>query len=154
MEKVSVFFKRIMLGLLLLLLALTLTLNLGLMAVLKLLPYSWDLVGRLLGLELRTLRFLYPLGISFYSLSAASYLIDVYRGEQAPEQSFWRFLLFLSFFPVIVQGPISRYGQLAPQLEEPHALSARNLSFGAQLMLWGFIKKLVIADRLALEIKI
>ena len=134
------------------LLVLTLTLNLGLMAVLKLLPYSWDLAGRLLGLELRTLRFLYPLGISFYSLSAASYLIDVYRGEQAPEQSFWRFLLFLSFFPVIVQGPISRYGQLAPQLAEPHALSARNLGFGAQLMLWGFFKKLVIADRAAIAV--
>ena len=134
------------------LLALTLVLNLGLMAVLKLLPYSWDLAGRLLGLELGTLRFLYPLGISFYTLSAAGYVIDVYRGGQAPEQRFWRFLLFLSFFPVIVQGPISRYGQLAPQLEEPHALSARNLSFGAQLMLWGYFKKLVIADRAAIAV--
>ena len=132
------------------LLALTLTLNLGLMAVLKLLPYSWDLAGRLLGLELRALRLLYPLGISFYTLSAAGYVIDVYRGQLEPERRFWRYCLFLTYFPVIIQGPISRCGQLAPQLTEPHDLSYKNLSFGAQLMLWGFFKKLVIADRAAL----
>ena len=134
------------------LLGLTLALNLGLMAALKILPYSLDLALRLLGRERNMLQLLYPLGISFYTLSAVSYVIDVARGELEPERRFWRFLLFLSFFPVIVQGPISRYGQLAPQLAEPHDADARNLSFGAQLMLWGFFKKLVIADRAAIPV--
>lgn len=128
-----------------LLLSFVLFLNLGLMAALKLLPW---LMAR--AVEDGTLRLLYPLGLSFYSLQAASYLIDVYRGKIAPEKRLWRFALFMGFFPIISQGPISRYEQLAPQLYESHILRARNLHFGAQLMLWGYFKKLVVADRAAL----
>lgn len=132
------------------LLALTLLLNLGLMAVLKLAPFALDLGERYFGLQLGSLRLLYPLGISFYSLQAAGYLIDVYRGKYPPEKRFWRFTLYMSFFPIIVQGPISRYDQLAHQLSEGHALQYRNLAYGAQLALWGYFKKLVIADRAGL----
>ena len=131
------------------LLWLTLAVDVGLLAVLKLLPFGWMFAGRFLG-QLPELRFIYPLGIAFYSLQAAGYLIDVYRGKTQPEQSFWRFLLFMCFFPIISQGPISRYEQLAPQLNEPHALQYKNLAYGAQLALWGFFKKLVIADRAAI----
>lgn len=130
-----------------LLLGLTLGLNLGLMAVLKFLPFALDLGERYLGLRLGSLRLIYPLGISFYSLQAAAYLIDVYRGKYSPEKRFWLFALFMSFFPIIIQGPISRYPQLAPQLAEPHELRYRNLSYGAQLALWGYFKKMVVADR-------
>ena len=128
-----------------LLLGLTLALNLGLLATLKLLPV---LRTRLAAGTLLPL--IYPLGIAFYSLQAAGYLIDVYRGRIEAETRFWRYALFMCFFPCILQGPISRYEQLAPQLAEGHPLEYRNLCFGAQLMLWGYFKKLVIADRAAL----
>ena len=130
-----------------LVLALTLVLNLGLMTVLKFLPYTLDLGERYLGLNLGSLRLIYPLGISFYTLQAAGYLIDVYRGKYPPEKRFWLFALFMSFFPIIVQGPISRYEQLSPQLAEGHALRYENLAYGAQLALWGYFKKMVVADR-------
>ena len=127
------------------LLVLTLALNLGVMAALKLLP--WLMAA---AVENGTLRLLYPLGLSFYSLQAAGYVLDVYRGKFAPERKFWRFALFLVFFPIVSQGPISRYDQLAPQLFEGHRLRAKNLHYGAQLMLWGYFKKLVVADRAGL----
>lgn len=133
-----------------LLLALALLMVLGMMAVLKFLPYSLALARELFGLELGSWSWIYPLGISFFSLQAASYVIDVYRGDILPEKSFWRYCLFMSFFPIITQGPISRYQQLAPQLGEGHELNYRQLCFGAQLALWGFFKKLVVADRAGL----
>ena len=128
-----------------LLLILTLALNLGLMAALKLLPW---LMAQ--AVEDGRLRLLYPLGLSFYSLQAAGYVIDVYRGKIEPEQKLWRFALFMSFFPIVSQGPISRYDQLSPQLYEGHAIDAENLAYGAQLALWGYFKKLVVADRAGL----
>ena len=96
-----------------LLLFTVLALNLGLMAALKLLPW---LMAQ--AVEEGRLRLLYPLGLSFYSLQAAGYVIDVYRGRIRAEKSLWRFALFMSFFPIVSQGPISRYEQLAPQLVE------------------------------------
>lgn len=128
-----------------LLLGSALALNLGLLALLKLLPVVQMRFPAAVRLPL-----IYPLGIAFYSLQAAGYLIDVYRGKIEAEPRLWRYGLFMSFFPVILQGPISRWDQLSPQLAEGHALDYRNLSFGAQLMLWGYFKKLVIADRAAL----
>ena len=128
-----------------LLLFLVLALNLGLMAALKLLPW---LMAQ--AVESGRLRLLYPLGLSFYSLQAAGYVIDVYRGKIEPEQKLWRFALFMSFFPIVSQGPISRYEQLSPQLQEGHVIDAENLAYGAQLALWGYFKKLVVADRAGL----
>ena len=128
-----------------LLLLLALALNLGLMAALKLLPW---LMAQ--AVEEGRLRLLYPLGLSFYSLQAAGYVIDVYRGKLEPERKRWRFALFMSFFPIVSQGPISRYDQLSPQLCEGHAIDAKNLAYGAQLALWGYFKKLVVADRAGL----
>ncbi len=90
-----------------------------------------------------------PLGISFYSFQAMGYLIDVGRGRYNAETHFGRLALFLSFFPTIVQGPINRYDDLGSQLQKPHDFDYDNLKFGAQLILWGFFKKMVIADRAA-----
>ncbi|HEX2985687.1 MAG TPA: MBOAT family O-acyltransferase [Caproiciproducens sp.] len=93
------------------------------------------------------LKLLLPLGISFYTFQAMGYLIDVYRGKYPPERNFARFALFLSFFPQIMEGPIGRYNDLAHQLYEPHEFDYDNARFGLQLMLWGYFKKVVIADR-------
>lgn len=90
-----------------------------------------------------------PLGISFYMFQSLGYIIDIYRGGAHAEKNFLKFSLFVSFFPQLVQGPISKFSSLAPQLYEPHSFCKREFLFGAERILWGFFKKLVIADRIA-----
>ena len=96
--------------------------------------------------------FLSLIGISFYMFQTMGYLIDVYRSKTVAEKNVAKFALFVSFFPQLVQGPISRYGDLAPQLFEGHDFDIRNVSFGIQRIIWGFFKKLVIADRVAVAV--
>ena len=117
-----------------------LVLNFGLLAGCKLFLLYPD-SGCFLSLGL-------PLGISFYCFQSMGYLLDIYRGREA-EPSFCRYLLFVSYFPQLVQGPISKHCDLAHQLTKPHPYDRQNLCFGLQRMLWGYFKKLVIADRLA-----
>ena len=89
-----------------------------------------------------------PLGISFYTLEAISYLVDVYYRKVEAEHNLGRMALFFSFFPKIMQGPICRYGELSRGLWEGKQFTYQNITFGAQRLLWGLFKKLVIADRL------
>lgn len=93
-----------------------------------------------------------PLGISFYTLALIGYLMDVYREKIAPETNFFDFYLFETFFPHILQGPIARYDTLARQFKERHAFDYDRFCRGLQLMLWGYIKKMVIADRAAIVV--
>ena len=88
-----------------------------------------------------------PLGISFYTLSAVSYIVDVYRGKYRATDKFGKIALFLVFFPQIVEGPIARFDLIGDSLYEGHKFSYRNMTMGLQLMAWGFFKKMVIADR-------
>jgi len=90
-----------------------------------------------------------PIGISYYTLQATGYMMDVYRKRINCEKSFLKYLLFLSYFPAIVQGPISRYEQLAPQLNNQEPFGSWGM-LGFTMILWGLIKKMVVADRLAL----
>ncbi len=90
-----------------------------------------------------------PLGISFYTFQSVGYVIDCSRGKE-PERNILRFALFVSFFPQMVQGPISRFAQLQPQLCASRRADARSIKLGIQLMMWGYFKKLVIADRAAI----
>ena len=90
-----------------------------------------------------------PMGISFYMFQSMGYVVDVYRGTAKAEKNFFRLALFVSFFPQLVQGPISKFSQVAPQMYAPHEFDGKQVSFGLQRMLWGFFKKLVIADRIA-----
>lgn len=92
---------------------------------------------------------LVPLGISFYTFQTMGYLADVYWEKTDAEHNFGKVLLFTSFFPQITQGPISRYEQLSKELFKEHFFSYRNYSYGCQRMIWGFYKKMVIADLLA-----
>lgn len=89
------------------------------------------------------------LGISFYTFQSMGYLVEVYWGNVEAEHNYFKTLLFVSFFPQITQGPISNYSQLSSQLFDKHLFSYYNYSHGAQRMLWGFFKKMVIADYLA-----
>ena len=95
---------------------------------------------------------LLPMGISFYMFQSIGYVLDVYRGSIKAERNPFKFALFVSFFPQLIQGPISKYGKLAPQLTGEHPYNGKQVSFGLQRMLWGYFKKLVIADRIAVAV--
>ena len=90
-----------------------------------------------------------PVGISFYIFQAFSYVIDVYRGDVEAEKHFGYFALFISFFPQLVAGPIERTSNLLPQLKSEKQFNYPLAVYGLRLMLWGYFKKLIIADRLA-----
>lgn len=98
------------------------------------------------------LDFLLPVGISFYTFQTLSYTIDVYWGKQPAESHLGIFALYVSFFPQLVAGPIERPGNLIPQFKQQQHLDYKRISSGIKLMLWGFFKKLVVADRLALYV--
>lgn len=105
---------------------------------------------RFLGLEAGGSRLLPPLGISFFTFQCAGYLADVYRGQIHAERSPSRVLLFVSFFPQLVAGPIERAGHLLPQLfDNTRRFSFINLQMGLPLILRGLLKKMVLADNLA-----
>ena len=94
-----------------------------------------------------------PLGISYYTFSTVGYLLDVYWKRYESEKSFWRFLLYTIYFPHIVQGPISRYNLLGQELKKELRYDHKRAAYGMELMIWGFFKKLVIADRIAIFIR-
>lgn len=93
-----------------------------------------------------------PLGISFYIFQSIGYVIDVYRNKYPAEKNLLKFALFVSFFPQVIQGPISRFNQLGNQLFAENKFSYDNLKDGIQLAMWGYLKKLVIADRAAIVV--
>jgi alginate O-acetyltransferase complex protein AlgI len=96
--------------------------------------------------SLPVLRVLLPVGISFYTFQAMSYTIDVFRGEIRARRSLLDVAVFISFFPHLVAGPIQRASYLLPQVEEARRFSMPKAASGFYLMVWGFFKKLVIAD--------
>ena len=96
---------------------------------------------------------LLPMGISFYTFQSMGYLIDVYRGKAIPEKNLAKYALFISFFPQLIQGPISRFNDLSNQLCEPHSFNLKSFTFGLQRVIWGYFKKLVIADRMLVAVK-
>ncbi len=125
-----------------------LVLNFGILAFCKAClidPVKTALTGGSLGFLTLAL----PMGISFYMFQSMGYVTDVYRGTCKAERNPLKLALFVSFFPQLVQGPISKFGQIAPELYAPHSFDGKQVSFGLQRMLWGFFKKLVIADRIA-----
>ena len=133
--------------------ALTIIFNLLILGFLKYYNFfgnTFNSLFSLMGLEVRIpfLKLVLPLGISFYTLTATGYLIDVYRRKYQPENNFGKICLFLSFFPQILEGPICRYDQTGKTLSEGHPADYNNLVFGAQRILWGLFKKMVVADRL------
>ena len=128
-------------------------LHIGLLLVLK---YSGFFVENLnavltvlkMQVQFEIPRFVMPIGISFFTMQAISYMIDVYRGTVKAEKNVFKLALFISFFPQIVEGPICRYEQTAEQLWNVEKIQHKNLVFGLQRILFGMMKKIVIADRL------
>ncbi|HTO52943.1 MAG TPA: MBOAT family O-acyltransferase [Myxococcota bacterium] len=136
------------------LLALSLTTNLCLLGFFKYFHFGVESargLARLFGFELPevTLQILLPVGISFYTFQSMSYVIDVYRGEIEPEPSLLRFATAVAMFVHLVAGPIVRARHLLPQLHGDRPFDAEIASAGFEQALWGFFKKMAIADSLA-----
>ncbi|MBF0193829.1 MAG: MBOAT family protein [Magnetococcales bacterium] len=136
-------------------LIISLTTNLGLLGVFKYYGFFVDNVILLLtalGLPsfTNTIEILLPVGISFYTFQTLSYTIDVYRGRIATRYDFLDFALYVAFFPQLVAGPIERAETLLPQIEKKRTYSAKMTQDAIFLIMWGFFKKLVIADNVAI----
>lgn len=130
----------------------TVVVNLGILGFLKYYNFFAGSLNDVLGgfgvsFSVPTLQLILPLGISFYTFQSMGYVIDVYREKVQAERNFFKIALFVSFFPQIIQGPIGLYDPLAKQLYEPHSFDFTRLKHGCMLMLWGYVKKMVIADR-------
>ena len=134
-------------------LILGLLLNFGILAVLKYTNFLLSNVEGILHLagisgEMEYADWVLPLGISYYTFQSMGYLIDVYQRKYDPEKSLLRTALFVFYFPQLTVGPISRFDRLKEELYSPHRFSMDRLAAGGQRVLWGYFKKLVVADRI------
>lgn len=134
-----------------------LLLGFGLLAVLKYTAFATEGINSLLSLfgakRLKVPSLLLPLGISFYTFQSMGYLIDVYRKKARAERNLAKLALFVSFFPQIVQGPISRFDRLAPQLFAQRKFNPILFRQGLLRILYGFFKKIVVADTAMIAVK-
>ncbi len=131
------------------LLILCLIFNLGILGVIKYTDFIIGNINGIFGTKIGFMEFLLPLGISFYMFQSLGYVIDVYRRKYPAEKNAGKALLFTSFFPQLIQGPISRYDDLSQTLYGEHKFDSSEFFYGFLRVMWGFLKKLVIADRLA-----
>ncbi len=137
------------------LLLLSLVSNLGLLFVFKYFNFFNQEAGKIFELvtqkeyPIAALRLLLPIGISFYTFQTLSYTIDVYRGRKKAEKHLGYFALYVTFFPQLVAGPIERSDRLLPQLRMKHSFDYQNTAGAILRICWGFFKKVVIADRVA-----
>lgn len=131
------------------LLALSLIGNLGMLALFKYADFAILSLNKVAGTGLHELDWVLPVGISFYTFQTLSYTLDVYHGRVPAERHLGRFALFVIYFPQLVAGPIERYSDLAPQLQERHVLNYDNFARGFRHVLLGLAVKMVVADRLA-----
>ena len=127
--------------------------NLGVLLTLKYAGFALRNVNALFGQSLNIPKYLMPIGISFYTLQAIAYLFDVYHEKIPADRNLLRVALFLSFFPQIVEGPICRYSETADRLWNCEPIRYENLTAGLQRLLFGLMKKLVVADRLNTSVK-
>jgi alginate O-acetyltransferase complex protein AlgI len=132
-------------------LSLSLLSNLGVLFIFKYFIWLHNLSLTALGFNQQlSENFIIPAGLSFYTFQSLSYIIDVYRNKYKAADSVWDFLLFVSFFPHMVAGPIVRYHTLMPQLKAISYFKSIDWGDFAKLCIWGYFKKMVIADNLAL----
>lgn len=137
-------------------LALTILVNIGILIVLKYVNfgiYTIDGIAKLFGSSeelIKSVDFLIPLGVSFYTFSLLGYVVDVYYGLAIPQKNYLKLMLYGMYFPVIISGPILKYREHGEQFFEPHTFDYVRVTRGLQRMIWGFFKKLVIAERLGM----
>jgi D-alanyl-lipoteichoic acid acyltransferase DltB (MBOAT superfamily) len=125
--------------------------NLGLLIYFKYTNLFLSILNEYMDGHFHLLNIILPVGISFYTFENISYIIDVYKGEFVPEKKYVNYLLFLSFFPKLVMGPIVRAKDFIPQLYKPYNVSNEDFMKGYYLILSGLFKKLIISDFLTLN---
>lgn len=130
--------------------------NIAILAVVKYTNFALSninfFVERAGGTTISYVDLIVPLGVSFYTFQAVGYLLDVYWEKCKIQKNYFRFLLFVSFFPQLIQGPISRYKDLSRTLYGEHAFDWCQIRFGLERILWGYFKKLVMADRISIAV--
>lgn len=131
--------------------------NIGLLAVFKYTNFTIYNINQLIVLmggtkTLDYVTLVLPVGISFYTFQSIGYLLDVYRGKYAAEKNIFQIALFLCFFPQLIQGPISRFDEISPSLFSKKKFDKYVVCTGVQRILWGYFKKLVIADRILVAV--
>jgi alginate O-acetyltransferase complex protein AlgI len=106
---------------------------------------------KILGVDIRFsfISIFLPIGLSFYTFSGLSYIFDIYLGKIKPEEHYYKYALFISYFPHLLAGPIVRAGQFLPQLKNQIVITPGGIKQGITLISWGFFKKIVIADNIA-----
>ena len=127
-------------------------LHIGVLVALKYTPFFTENINSLfswmgISYQMAIPRFAIPMGISFYTLQAMSYLFDVYRKTISADKNFMRLAMFMSFFPLIMEGPIVRYTDTADKLWNVERVRYNNFVYGAIRILFGFAKKIIVADR-------
>lgn len=130
----------------------TIALNLLLLAFLKENNYLIGLFNKLINSSINVLDIVVPLGISYYTLVAISYIVDIYLGKTKPITNFFKLYLSMTFFPLMIEGPIVKINEVADSLYEGQKFDYNNLKYGYLRILWGFAKKLIIADRVSLVV--
>ena len=134
-----------------LMLVISLIINFGLLFTFKYLVFMNNTLAYFFqNYPVREFDIILPIGISFYTFQAAAYTIDVYRKDAKPQSNFFKFSLFITFFPQLVAGPIERSKKLMPQLFERKEFSPDNIVAGCKWITIGFFKKIVVADRLSI----
>lgn len=138
-------------------LILSLAVNLGALAFFKYGGFVGENVNTLLSLlgmraAVPTFEVVLPIGLSFHTFQGMAYVIEVHRGRHPAERSLVAYALYVMFYPQLVAGPIERPQSLLPQLKEHHPFDAARAARGLRRMLWGFFKKIVVADRIALVV--
>lgn len=113
-------------------------------------------ISQSIGLNIQpsNINILLPIGISFYSLMAIGYIIDVYNEKISAENKFTNVALFVSFFPIIISGPIERAERIIPQIKKLKKLNIENIENGLKKILWGVFLKVVVADRVGLYVDV
>ena len=133
---------------------LSISINLGLLGVFKYYNFfaeSFASASEIIGLNVNpwTLKVILPVGISFYTFHGLSYVIDIYKGRIKAQKNFVDYSLFVSFFPLLVAGPIERATHLLPQIQKNRTFDYTKAVDGLKQILWGLFKKIVIADQCA-----
>ena len=134
-----------------LVLAFAVIIHIGLLAVLKYTPFAVSNLNLILAhfnVQVSKISFMVPIGISFYTLQAVSYMTDVRRGTVKADKNLLRLALYMSFFPQTMEGPIARYSDTAQQLFNGKQIDYNNFVFGFERIVFGIFKKIIIADRL------
>lgn len=136
-------------------LVMSLVANIGVLAIFKYYNFFINnindvLVSSKINANLPLLNIILPIGLSFHTFQAMSYTIEVYRGNQKAERHFGIYSLYVMFYPQLVAGPIERPQNILHQFYEKHTVDYDNIASGIRQMLWGFFKKVVIADRLTI----